>query len=175
MCAVDWAALGTWAAVVVALCFALADRWDRRQRERSEATVIAMLLATDLTTIMVRALHIKRELNPDGDAGILDAVLLMDGDERARMASLAKDFPTTTLEAVVSRLHVLPRGAAQALLELLQEIREMAMAGDALARMDGSTAERDLLPFMPHFRQHATRLTHRAKTAIDACSALASR
>jgi hypothetical protein len=53
MCETDWAALGTWAAVVLALGLALHDSWRRRAENRVARRTNSQLIASDLIAEVV--------------------------------------------------------------------------------------------------------------------------
>lgn len=80
MCEIDWAALGTWVAVVVALGIALEDKVTRRARLRSERTALAAMIAADLVWAKERLLQLQAYIAPDdgNDNAISDRLLHKD-------------------------------------------------------------------------------------------------
>lgn len=173
MCAIDWAALGTWAAVVLALGFYLFDRFDRRTRDKAEARIIALLLGTELSIISTKARGLVAEVAVEKSAGMLDALLAMDEHNRVRIADWAADLPTETIESVVGRVHVLPARAATALMLLLASVRELRLAADTLRNWSNSEAIENIDGFMPNFRIEADLADVRARCAVAACEAVA--
>ena len=174
MCAIDWAALGTWAAVVLALSFFVLDRIDRRKRDRAEAKIIALLLGTELSIISTMARALAAEVATENSAGMLDALLALDEHNRGRIADWAANLPTETLESVVGRVHVLPARAATALMALLSSVRELRLIADTLRNMSNSEAIENIDAFMPHFRREAALAGVRARDAVAACDAVAT-
>lgn len=175
MCAIDWAALGTWAAVVLALGFFVFDKVDRRARERAEAKIIALLLSTELSVLATRTRGLVHEIDDERSGGLIDAILAMDAHNRVRVADIASDFPTGTLESVIGRIHVLPAAASTALMLLLSSVRELRLAAEKLREMTGGDARDDIDGFMPHFRVDAAAAAERAAAAVAACEAAARR
>lgn len=174
MCEIDWAALGTWAAVVVALAFAFWDRVDRRLRDRAESRVLTALLETDLLTCVARAKALAEETDLESSGGIQDVLMEDDENIRRDIAAAARDFPTATLESIADRLHVLPATVAVALLDMLSAIREVQLASDVLAGMSDRDAERMLETFMQQFREHIEDLATKAEAAREAAAKVAT-
>lgn len=174
MCEIDWAAAGTWAAVVVALGFGVLDKIYRNRNEAAEAKVIALLLETELSVLTTRTRQLGEELEKGGGAkGLFDHIVATERHLREELASHVDGLSTATLESMIGRLHVLPRAAVLALLELLTSIRELRLAADSLRKMSDEDALEDVPKFLPHMRDQVAEASQRAVAAETSCRGIA--
>ena len=175
LCEIDWAALGTWAAVVLALSFQVRDIRDRREREGHEARVIAHLLLPELETLFVRTKSLVSEANPNSACDVYDVLLESEPHLRQELAAHIEGFTTQTLDRSVDRLHVLPANVSRALLALLAEIRFIEKAGEQLKAMDNAEAQRVMDQFLPPFRKTCEDCNTATGSALTACRLLVHR
>lgn len=175
MCEIDWAAAGTWAAVVVALSLGFLDKLYRIRNEAAEAKVIALLLDTELSLLTVRTRNLGEELSRGGGAdGLYDHIAATEAYLREDIASHVDGLSTANLESMIGRLHVLPSGAVLALLNLLTSIRELRLSANVLRKMDHDEASENVPNLLPHMRDQVHQANQRAVAAETACRAVAA-
>jgi hypothetical protein len=177
-CHVDWdgaAAVGTWAAVVIALLFALADRYDRRRRDHLEAVVLAQLLLKDFKSTATKLSELQSRVDPDKSGGLFDALLAMDENLRQQVAGELRSIDMPTLSASTARLHALPADLVQQVTRLMQHVDSLARYGRTLADMKQNKARDETDPLMHEIRTGLDHAHARARALVSAVRQFAYR
>lgn len=121
VCSIDWPALGTWAAVIVALWLGLRDSAHTRRREKAEARALARLVASEIDRLGVAANELKKRLEDFRKPAKLEE-LLSRGAERilaTECAEIAPRLKSSASEILLGRTHVLRPEVSDAIMESL--------------------------------------------------------
>ncbi len=128
MCDIDWGALGTWAAVVVALAIAVEDKIFRRVRLRSERVALAALIRADLSLALFHLNELARETAADEHPhahGIADSITFEDEQARADIVRRGELIDVPAIRAGADRLYVFDADVSKSLAEVVTAIRAL--------------------------------------------------
>ena len=97
MCRIDWAALGTWAAVVVALCIAVIDKVFGWFERRTHTRLLAVLIFPALAELENGLLRIEKYARQDHDpTDTYEALFTVDQRVRVQLLEDARALNTET-------------------------------------------------------------------------------
>ena len=174
MCVIDWTALGTWAAVVVALGFTVWDKFERRSREAIEASLLAILLRPELMWLKSSATDIANELSDDENAGWAVEALAAVGEEvRRDLAASLASLSLPVLTKAVDRLHVLGEPAASRLVKVLESLDAIKISARTLDAMTPAQANDRAMDLVALLRAEVKAFRPRIDAAMQECDRLA--
>ncbi len=176
-CRVDWeawSALGTFAAVLVALGVAFSESQYRRISERQEARIIAAMLGHEF---LAKAASLSGIFHDMGAAEPHRPVFAaaMGEDRRFRQMALQKMRSASILprtEAALPRLHILPNTVAAEVLHAVQTTKLLTLGtipyGQAVDRHDSE----DALTRTAELFDALSHAINAVMVAADVCNAL---
>lgn len=172
MCEVDWSALGTWAAVVVALGISVAGGVRTRLRERVQATILATSLHVEVQQCVAYARALVQELDDDetGMRGLLFRVNFPDALVRCCSA-----FPTEHLDSAASRIHVLPLACSRPLVDMRASIALVRLFGESVHTLSDSRDPEQVRAALEAVRIVAAKLLTSAELAAEQVENVANR
>lgn len=104
-CVIDWAAWGTWAAVVVALGITVSDKVAAYFRRRRESKILAIIVLDELASTVIRLEDLHAEINPpDVPAMTYAMVLAATHSTRQELREMGERLTMPVIESVVERL-----------------------------------------------------------------------
>lgn len=127
MCAIDWSALGTWAAVVIALAIAVADKVAAYFRRIRASKILAILCQDELAVTRVRLDAIKTEISPANAELALwyAANLHVNAGLRVDLKNLGDKLKMPEVESAIERLPDLDSEFALSLTSSLANVRSV--------------------------------------------------
>ncbi|GGA69165.1 hypothetical protein GCM10011521_04180 [Arenimonas soli] len=173
-CEIDWAALGTWAAVVIALGLALRDKVEARARRKAEAAILAVLIEPELQLMAVRIEKIKEAVGLDDEAREwLEANLANSRAARRSLGSLGERLETPTLNRSVDRLFALPSDFSNSIAQAITAIE--CLRDDLLTIRDEESDEvagAHYGEYVPMVLEHIDNAERFTKSALESCDRL---
>ena len=108
VCEIDWAAWGTWAAVVVALGIAVADKVFTFFQRRRETKILALVVFSELEMLSRRLRELSDFVNPNqGEADSrdwFDASVAASPIERLELRQAGEGIEAPAIQSTVERL-----------------------------------------------------------------------
>lgn len=129
MCSIDWAAAGTWAAVVAALAIAVSGGILSRLRDRVQGTLLASALHVETQLCLVHARALVRYLADAEAGGLLSVLMFRLASVPEELARLCSAFPTVSLDAAATRIHVLPLSCSRPIMDMRASISAVQVFG----------------------------------------------
>lgn len=169
-CRIDWAAWGTWAAVVVALGIALRDIFQQSRRRKAETAILALLIHQELALLRIRTTHLCDRLMPGGnkDAGRAKRSF-EEWQSRTEFMEQEAKFETPVLKNSVDRLFALPHVFSVELTKVLTSVQ--AVKRDlACFKEDWTSQSVDSAEFYEMICEHATLANESVKHALNECA-----
>lgn len=164
-CVIDWAALGTWAAVVVALGIALHDTFRRRRAERFERKAVAEMLRAELDRLGVAAADLQKAARKYVGPMDLPTILKTDvsGFPREIVPFLAR-LSAPAWEILISRAPVVGADAAGKLVTAFSSFALLRTLAEATAHKEkGTEGDAEMI------REFTGMAIASAKEASEAC------
>lgn len=174
MDATAWAALGTWAAVVVALAISLRDIIQKRSERKAEAQILATLIYSDLRTMSVRIQNVVARIPEDQlEFQQLEATLATNRADRKTLGVLGEGLVSPVLDKSVDRLFALPKEFSQ---HLAHAIAATSQLRDTLLSVrdeeNNDVAREQYGKLLPILKQHAKAANEKVNKALLACHSL---
>jgi uncharacterized membrane protein len=173
-CAIDWAALGSWAAVVVALFISVRDILEKRAQRKAEAIIVATLICSDLLMMSVRVRHIVSLLPDDkNELWKLTAILMTNRAERQTLGNLGSGLVMKVVDRSVERLFSLPPDFSRAIalaISSLSELRDtLHTVRDEESNEEATKHYAELIPILAEYARTADK---NLDEAINKCRTL---
>ena len=157
MCSVDWAAWGTWAAVLVALGIAVADKIFAFFQRRRETQILAILVVGELALTQVRLEYIEANINiEDAPPNWFDALLAAGPEARDQFAEWGDKLQLPVLESVIERLPNVTSGLGTALAQVLAKVKHIRVGCLDPAKTPRNEQMPGVPEFMDNFREALT-------------------
>lgn len=154
-CEIDWAAWGTWAAVVVALGIAVSDKVAAYFRRQRESKILAIIILDELASTVIRLEDLHAQINPpDVPAWTYPMVLAATHSIRQELREMGERLTTPVIESVVERLPNIDQELGVGLARTLAAIQSVRIGCKDPARTPEGGTFPDVDLFIDLFREN---------------------
>lgn len=170
MCEIDWAAFGTWAAVVLALGIAVADKVSGYFRRKRESLLLSILVLPALIEAQIRIERISAHVNDPGRTdGEYEAFIANYQELKDDLKQLGEGVDLDAIAALVPRLPSIDRELSIQLSRALVATSDIRKGAAAPYHSDPDQFARSVYEFFKLFREELVDAQKILLTAIALC------
>ena len=163
---VDWAAWGTWAAVMVALGIAVADKVYAYFQRKNETKILAILVLSEITATIIRLEDLQAEVTPPGlPEGFYSHILATDESLRKQFSVAGAGLKLPVLETALERLPNIKLEFASSLAELLAGIQSVRIGCADISHESHGATMKNAEQAVVHFRSFLSSALDAARKA----------
>lgn len=170
MCEIDWAALGTWAAVVFALWVTVAEARRRHKEEWQEASILAVLVKAEITRLGMATSDLRKRLNEAESPTKIDILIHgADTSLRTSLGEFVDRLQTPVLDRSVDRMRVLPAHILTPIMSSLIEFTNLRLHCEAYSKSTSEETPTLIANAVQVLQDEARSAIEAAKLASGAC------